>query len=327
MRLKISRSPPYLRNLHANIMGSCQLIEMEENNNFAQSALRYVEHDKHMGFVGVATTSRISLPRYARLPVNRCNLPAAILGSLTFQYYPVPLKLDGVAELHRGLFDLLDTLPDAEERAQAFMLHMRSAFLLMQPEQAGLTAGTARNRVNADYLRMVRGWAFNANGREGAVMKGWAESRFGLLQRYHGGPIRDFSGDAYRRYLEMRSAGLYGTNALEAQLDLLYTYCQYELVRQHPGASHLTLYRGVNCVGDYETLAVLDDKRRVVLLNSLSSFTACRERADEFGDYLLAAEIPLSKIFYHTRLLPDMLKGEEEYVVIGGLYEVSIAAY
>ena len=37
---------------------------------------------------------------------------------------------------------------------------------------------------------------------------------------------------AYLRYLEMRSAGLYGTNALEAQLDLLYAYCQYEFARR-----------------------------------------------------------------------------------------------
>jgi NAD+--dinitrogen-reductase ADP-D-ribosyltransferase len=80
-------------------------------------------------------------------------------------------------------------------------------------------------------------------------------------------------------------------------------------------------------VGEYETLAVPDDKRRVVLLNSLSSFTASRERADEFGDQLLTAEVPLAKIFCHTRLLHGMLRGEEEYAVIGGLYEVSIAPY
>lgn len=279
------------------------------------------------GRIGVATTSLMSLPRYARLPINRCNLPAAILGSLTYQKHPVPLQLDGVAELHRGLFELLDRLIDAEERVQAFMLHLSSAFFLTQPEQAGLTANTVLNRAKADYLRMVRGWAFDADGREGAVMKGWVESRFGLLQRYHGGPIRDFSDNTYRRYLEMRSAGLYGTNALEAQLDLLYTYCQYELARQHPAQTHLTLYRGVNRMSDYETLAILNDNRRVVLLNNLGSFTANRERADEFGDYLLTAEVPLSKIFYYTNLLPDMLKGEEEYVVIGGLYEVNIPAY
>jgi NAD+--dinitrogen-reductase ADP-D-ribosyltransferase len=87
------------------------------------------------------------------------------------------------------------------------------------------------------------------------------------------------------------------------------------------------LYRGVNRVDDYETLATLNLKRRVVLFNNLSSFTANRERADEFGDYLLTARVPLAKIFFHTRLLPGLLQGEDEYTVIGGLYEVSIAAY
>ncbi len=267
------------------------------------------------------------MPRNARLPINRCNLPAAILGSLTYQKHPVPLQLDGVAQFHRGLFELLDRLCDAAERAQAFMQHMKAAFSLTRLEEAGLTMSTTHNRAKADYLKMVRGWAFDPDGREGAVMKGWVESRFGLLQRHHGGPIRDLSDDTYRNYLEMRSSGLYGTNALEAQLDLLYTYCQYELARQHANLSHLTLYRGVNRVDEHETLAQLDNKRRVVLLNNLSSFSACRERADEFGDYLLTARVPLSKIFYYTHLLPDMLNGEEEYVVIGGLYEVSIAAY
>ena len=71
-----------------------------------------------------------SLPRAARLPINRCNLPAVILGSLTFQRHPVPLKLDGVEELHRPLFEALARLEDADERAQAFMSHMDATFSL-----------------------------------------------------------------------------------------------------------------------------------------------------------------------------------------------------
>jgi NAD+--dinitrogen-reductase ADP-D-ribosyltransferase len=61
-----------------------------------------------------------------------------------------------------------------------------------------------------------------------------------------------------------------------------------------------------------------------VLLNNLNSFTSARERADEFGDYIMETRIPLSKILFYNRLLPGMLKGEDEYVVIGGVYEVSI---
>ena len=286
-----------------------------------------MEHNKSPAFVGVATTPHPTLPRSSRLPINRCNLPAAILGSLSFQHDPAPLYLDGVAEFHHGLFGLLDKLHDARERAHAFNLHMNAAFWLDQPEQAGYSALTTTSRQKADYLRLMRGWSFDADGREGAALKGWVESRFGLLPRHHGGVIRDFSGDAYRGYLEMRAAALYGTNSLESQLDLLYSYCQYELARQYPSQHHLTLYRGVNRMDEHETLLTLDKKRRVVLLNSLNSFTANRERADEFGDHLLTTRVPLSKVFCYTKLLPGMLQGEDEYTVIGGLYEVEIAAY
>ena len=49
-----------------------------------------------------------ALPREAYLPINRCNLPAVILGSPTYRDAPMPLKLDGVAELHADLFRRLD---------------------------------------------------------------------------------------------------------------------------------------------------------------------------------------------------------------------------
>ena len=300
---------------------------MPEKNIPAQNTLADLEHNKTTAFVGVATSPTLVLPRSARLPINRCNLPANILGSMTFQRAPVALELDGVMPLHHGFFSLLDKIDAAAERAAAFTLHMNASFYLDEPEQAGYSSQTGNKRQKADYLHMVRGWGFDADGREGAALKGWVESRFGLLPRYHAGTIRDFSGVAYRRYLEMRATALYGTNAIEAQFDLLYTYCQYELARQYPGATHLTLYRGVNRVDDHETLATLDDKHRVVLFNSLSSFTANRERADEFGDYLLTAQVPFSKVAFYSKLLPGMLQGEDKYTVIGGLYEVGIAAW
>lgn len=264
----------------------------------------------------------IPLPREARLPINRCSLPAAILGSLTYQRHPVPLALDGVVELHQHLFRRLDGMADPAERAGLFMRHMAAEFSLDHPEEAGFSKATPRARAKASYLRMVRGWAFDADGLEGAVLKGWVESRFGLLPRYHAGPIRDPSGETYRHYLEQRARGLYGTNAMEAQLDLLYTYCQYELGRQRPGETHVTLYRGVNRLADHEALSDMRQGRCVMLMNSLISFTPARERADEFGDIILEVRVPLAKVFFFHRLLPGMLKGEEEYVVVGGVYEV-----
>ncbi|HZV53960.1 MAG TPA: NAD(+)--dinitrogen-reductase ADP-D-ribosyltransferase [Rhodocyclaceae bacterium] len=262
-----------------------------------------------------------TLPTYARLPINRCNLPAVILGSLTFQNHPTALALDGVAELHRELFTLLDGIDNVAERARLFRDYVAAHFCLDHLEEAGLDQHSAR-RAKANWLRVLRGWSFDADGREGAVLKGWVESRFGLLPRFHGEPLRDFSGLAWHRYQEMRAAGISGTNALEAQLDLLYAFCQYEFDRLGV-PSRLTLYRGINRLGEHEVLAA-DGRRQVVLFNNLTSFTASRERAGEFGDYILEAEVPTAKVFFHCRLLPDALKGEDEHLVIGGAYEVTL---
>lgn len=271
---------------------------------------------------GMSHEASPALPRAARLPINRCSLPAAILGSLTFQRHPVPLALDGVLELHERLFRHLDREADPARRARLFAAHMKATFSLDCPEAAGLPVHAGKGRAKASYLRMLRGWSFDADGQEGAVLKGWVESRFGLTPRHHGAPIRDFSGDAYRNYLEQRARGLYGTNALEAQLDLVYAFCQYEFGRRLPGASHLTLYRGVNGLAAHEALHGAEAGRQVLLLNSLVSFSAARERADEFGDTVLEVRVPVAKIFFHHRLLPGCLAGEDEYAVIGGLYEV-----
>jgi NAD+--dinitrogen-reductase ADP-D-ribosyltransferase len=270
------------------------------------------------------------LPKSAYLPINRCSLPAAILGGLTFQRHPTPLLLDGVAELHPHLFQLLEPLTEPAERARQFMDYMTVHFRLEALEEAGLTPdrstgarqGRPKLRGRADYLRMVRGWAFDPNTQEGAVLKAWVESRFGLLTRYHDGLLDDRAQDAYEHFLEVCSRGLYNTNALEAQLDLLYAYCQYELCRQQPELTHLTLYRGFNRFSEDQVLVRLDRRRWIVLLNNLSSFSVQRERAEEFGDHMLRARVPLSKVFFYNRVLPGMLKGEDEYVVIGGIYEV-----
>lgn len=263
------------------------------------------------------------LPRAARLPINRCNLPAVILGGITFQQHPTALEIDGVDALHAGLFRRLDGLADAAVRAQAFRDYLTVHFRLEHLDEAGLDE-TTQGRANANWARLLRGWSFDADGREGAALKGWVESRFGLLPRFHGEALRDYAEPAYRRYLEMRAAGLYGTNALEAQLDLLYAYCQYEFARMRPSPTHLTLYRGTNRIGEHEVLAHREDGRQVVLLNSVNAFASSRERAGEFGDYILEARVPAAKVFFHCALLPGVLKGEDEHLVIGGVYEVVV---
>lgn len=266
------------------------------------------------------------LPKGARLPINHCNLPADILGGLTYQLHPAPLQIDGLADLHKPLLALLGDIPEATERARHFADYMDHHFCLHHPEDAGLAAGQAktRSRAKASYLRVVRGWAFDAESREAAVLKGWVESRFGLSPRYHGEALREPGSRAWQRYVEMRVQGLYGTNALESQLDLLYAYTQYELARQFPAQTHLRLYRGVNRLGEHETLADNGRGEKVVLLNNINSFSRSRDRAGEFGDAVLAVDVPLPKLAFFSQLMTGMLKGEDEYVVIGGLYRVRL---
>lgn len=264
-----------------------------------------------------------TLPRDARLPINRCNLPPQILGSLTFQRHPTALTIDGVAALHRKLFEKLDRCNEHDKRADIFMDYMVVHFRLHHPEDAGLDETDKRGK--ADYLRLLRGWLFDADSREAAVLKGWVESRFGLVPRYHRGPLLDHEGTAYQGWLAARADGLYATNALEAQLDLLYSYCQYELAHEVLSSNRLTLYRGINQLRSFEVLQQPDKHRAILLLNNLNSFSKSRERAEEFGDMILQADVPWQKILFFSRLLPKRNIGEEEYLVIGGVYEVAAA--
>ena len=267
----------------------------------------------------------IALPADAQQTFNHCNLPAAVLGSVQFQRHPTALLIDGVHELHAQLFSTLEGIATAQQRARRFMDYMVVQFRLHHLEDAGLVGDTHNKRINADYLRLLRGWLFDPDSREAAVLKGWVESRFGLLARYHHGPLRER--ENYQAYLMARSEGVLGTNALEAQLDLLYSYCQYELGRQYAGQQHLVLYRGVNRLNQYDILYQADKQHAAVLLNNLSAFTSNRERADEFGDQLLEVAVPLAKLFYYSSLLPSILEGEDEYLVIGGVYEVQISLW
>ena len=224
---------------------------------------------------------RATLPRSAYLPINRCNLPAVILGSLTFQRHPARLFIDGVDALHRDLFRRLDTINDPGNRAQQFIDYMTVHFRLHAPDEAGLSDNSRLDRSKADYLRQLRGWAFDAEGRDAAVLKGWAESRFGLIPRFHQQPIHSSDDESYLAYQHAYAQGIYNTNSLAAQLDLLYTYCQYELHQQQTDLSHLTLYRGSNDIEQLKQPKMSTNGNPVVLLNNLNSFSSSIDRASD----------------------------------------------
>ncbi len=104
---------------------------------------------------------------------------------------------------------------------------------------------------------------------------------------------------------------------------MVYTFCQYELGRRHPGESCFSLFRGTHDPNDYQTLEVVSPRERIVRLNNLSSFTPDSERAFEFGSTVWEARVPTVKVFFWSQLFPrGILKGEDEFLVIGGVYRV-----
>jgi len=163
----------------------------------------------------------------------------------------------------------------------------------------------------------------DSNSIEGAVLKGWVESRMGLPPSFHKVRIPGIHGEEYMIYAVDRMKGSARTNAINSQLDLLYEYCQYELARYCPDQSRIRLFRGTNDADDHELVETVGKREQIVRLNNLVSFTSEEERAWEFGDTVWEIEAPLAKVFFFNGLLPNsILKGEGEYLVIGGEYRV-----
>ena len=251
-----------------------------------------------------------------------CNVPAWVIGSRAFNANPEPLSVHGVRAGHSHFFNQLDTLDAWEDRARIFQDYIDVAFHLHQWRKNG--AACEQLSLKHSYLRFLRGWLFDADSIEGAVLKGWVESRMGLPPIYHKGPIKGKESQEYLTYLTDRMNGAARTNAIFSQLDLLYEFIQYEIQRRDPKATHITLYRGVHEFYDHDILEWDGKAKGVVRLNNLNSFTHDFERAWEFGSFIIEARVPVSKIFFDGAFLhAGILKGEEEVLVIGGEYDFS----
>jgi NAD+---dinitrogen-reductase ADP-D-ribosyltransferase len=248
---------------------------------------------------------------------NRCNLPPWAIASPRFDEDPRPIELQGVRAENRFLFDVLDRTADPDERVRRFDDWMNVRFQLHQ-WQAQATAG-ARSSLRNGYLRFLRGWGMDASSVEGAVLKGWVESRLGIPPTFHRAPLGGRDEPAFARYEADRTRGHARTSAIDAQLDLLYTFTQYELGRRHPGERRVTLWRGQNDLAAHEVVERLGPREWVLRMNNLCSFTDDRERAWEFGDAVLEARLGVPRIFFAGHLFPrSILKGERELLVIGG---------
>jgi NAD+--dinitrogen-reductase ADP-D-ribosyltransferase len=248
---------------------------------------------------------------------NRCNLPPWVIASRRFDEHPQPIEIQGVRDSNRFLFDLLERIEDPDERARRFDDWMNVRFQLHQ-WQAQATAGARRSLKNG-YLRFLRGWGMDASSVEGAVLKGWVESRIGIAPTFHHEPLGAPDSAASARYAADRTRGHACTSAIESQLDLVYTFTQHELARRHPGERWLTLWRGQNDLAAHEIVEALGPREWVLRMNNLCSFTDDRERAWEFGDVVLEARVAIPRIFFAGHLFPrSILKGERELLVIGG---------
>jgi NAD+---dinitrogen-reductase ADP-D-ribosyltransferase len=255
-----------------------------------------------------------------------CNLPPWEIASRDYNDHPRTLSIEGVRASHHHFFCRLDRLETWEERARSYQDYMEVAFCLHQWRREKDPTGHLSRKHS--YLRFLRGWLFDANSTEGAVMKGWVESRLGLVPSFHHRHIPDPKSEAYLDYMRERLNGAALTNAILSQLDLLYEFVQYELSRRDPSRTHMVLYRGVYDFAEHEIIQQTDRSHAVVRLNNLNSFTRDFERAWEFGTVVIEARVPVPKIFFDGDFLhAGILRGEEEVLVIGGEYDVVLRYY
>lgn len=256
-------------------------------------------------------------------PLNRCNLPPWAIASQHYNLRPQPLEIQGVRHNGRPLFEKLEHLDNPEARGTVFHDFMDVRYQLHQWQQEATP--NSRKSLKNSYLRFLRGWLFDSNSVEGAVLKGWVESRLGLAPTFHREPIADIHSEAYFRYTLERMKGTERTSALLPQFDLLYEFVQYELRRRKPEETHLMLYRGIYDFEEHQVVEQLDKHRYLLRLNNLNSFTDDFERAWEFGNRVLETQVPLTKVFFMGGILPKSLfKGEGEVMAIGGEYEVKV---
>ncbi|MDR2844531.1 MAG: NAD(+)--dinitrogen-reductase ADP-D-ribosyltransferase [Puniceicoccales bacterium] len=263
---------------------------------------------------------------------SRCNLPPWRIGAVEFQDDPQWLEIEGVRATDQRLFARLAGIADATERGNVFHDYVSVKFRLHEWEQH---QASARASLRHSYVQLLHGWSSESNGRAGAVLKSWVESRFGLRATFHCGRLREDE-TAREHYWNDRMRGAARMMGVTMQLDLLYTFCQDELRRRfNAGERWVTLYRGTHDPEEYamKTTAATAPMRTsggperddadVVELNCLSSFTSDSEVAWEFGSQVWEVRVPLAKVVFFSGLLPRwLLGGESEWLVLGGEYRV-----
>jgi NAD+--dinitrogen-reductase ADP-D-ribosyltransferase len=265
---------------------------------------------------------------------NLVGFPTDLLASVTFNAHPVPLHISGLREMNPSLFEMLSQAESQEEAGEAFYKYMMAMFGIDPEQQERERAEPAKGKrvvrhYRASFLRLLKGWGYDSNGPEGAVLKGWVESRFGLFPTYHKETIGRISSQGWATYVSEKMSSRFHNNSIYTQLDMLYEFCQWVFERFTPAhETQMTLYRGVNSFDEHQIVERIDKKCVVMHLNNLASFSTDRGVADCFGDTILTVQVPKVKIVFFNHLLPiHPLKGEGECLVIGGDYLVNASYF
>ena len=210
---------------------------------------------------------------------NLVGVPTHLLASTAFNANPVSLSIAGTREAHPGLFSLLNGSRDLNEARDMFAHYLLIAFGLRKPARHELAAlGPAeQRRWRSSWRKLLQGWGMDSNGTAGAVLKGWGESRFGMVPTFHKAPLARFPSAAWVTYLQEKASSRHHSNNIHQQLDLLYEFCQWAL--RHavlpgvPTGKHLRLWRGSNRCEEQLIAGRLQDRHCTVRLNNLVSFS------------------------------------------------------
>jgi NAD+---dinitrogen-reductase ADP-D-ribosyltransferase len=268
---------------------------------------------------------------------NLVGVPSRVLASTAFNAHPVPLSIAGTRESHPGLFNLLGRCQGLSDASEVFVHYLDIAFGLRSPaaHEAADLGPAERRRWRSSWRKLLQAWGMDNASPAGAVLKGWVESRFGLVPTHHRQPLQRFPSPDWITYLEEKTSSRLHNNNVHQQLDLLYEFCQWALQRfglpdaapAPAPAKHLRLWRGSTRCDEQLVAGSLRNRHCTVRLNSLVSFSLSADDAGCFGDWVFEAQVPASKVLVFPGLLPGrVLQGEQEVLALGGDYEV-VARY
>ena len=266
---------------------------------------------------------------------NLVGVPARVLASTAFNAHPVALSIAGTRESHPGLFNLLGRCQGLSDASEVFVHYLDIAFGLRAPaaHEAAALDPAERRRWRSSWRKLLQAWGMDNASPAGAVLKGWVESRFGLVPTHHRQPLQRFPSPGWVTYLEEKTASRLHNNNIHQQLDLLYEFCQWALQRfglpghAAAGARHVRLWRGSTHCDEQLVSGSLRGRHCSVRLNNLVSFSLWEQDAGCFGDWVFEALVPASKLLVFPGLLTgQVLQGEQEVLALGGDCEV-VARY